>query len=524
MAYVAAHAQVALFNEPDDYVIDNNPEVIYTNVLNKFDFNLFQDEEKLYYQALTDFNRKLVKKTNERKSKEKQVDKPVNKDDVYQELLFEILDKEPSKKAILFKIPSIDLTDVDKIHHNPKGAGRKPKDFYALVKAFLGISYMGLKNSPDAVHSQLINNPPFARKCGFKYIIDEEKKHCQHNIPSLRKLEHFDQLMNLYGIWDKMKWKMVTQNLTDGTVEIEKDLAFDPSHVEGNSSFKVVETVNEKGNKIKKAVGKLSKRCTCLDKENCEHDWEVTDHGCAVVVKAQNKKYWAHKASFVGFPKSHVPIDAAAVSYAASNDGKTLKPQWQRLVKHLPFLTEKIERVIADGPFNTQKNKDFVRDKIGAILYAPINPKNIHLPSAETIKGIDHFTKNGVPICNAGLPLEMKGREITKQRYIWGPPIITNKNKKSEACSHCLLKKDCCPNSQGRTLRTKASDFPQIDWDNPQHLSRWKNHYGKRTAIERMIKIIKVDYSAEYFNKRDSLNFQGHLDKTMLALHVLLSL
>ena len=57
MAYAAANAQVALFDEPDDYVIDNNPEVIYTNVFNKFDFNLFLDEKKLYYQALIDFNR-----------------------------------------------------------------------------------------------------------------------------------------------------------------------------------------------------------------------------------------------------------------------------------------------------------------------------------------------------------------------------------------------------------------------------------------------------------------------------------
>jgi hypothetical protein len=74
------------------------------------------------------------------------------------------------------------------------------------------------------------------------------------------------------------------------------------------------------------------------------------------------------------------------------------------------------------------------------------------------------------------------------------------------------------------TLRTKASDFPQIDWDHPQHLARWKNQYRKRTAIERMIKIIKVDYCVEHFQKRDSLNFQGHLDKAMRALHILLSL
>jgi len=518
MAYLAA--QVVLFEEPDDYVIENNPDVTYSKILDKFDFNLFQDEETHYYQALADFNRKLVKKLKERKNQQQAQKKAVSKDDAYQELLFEMIEQQ-STKTILFKLPAITIEDI---HHNYTGAGRKPKNFYALVKAFLGVSYMGLKNSPEVVHSQLINNPSFARKCGFKYIIDDETRHHQHNIPSRRKLQQFDQIMNLYGIWDNMKWKMVKQNLTDNTVAIEQDLAFDPSHVEANSRFTVVETQTDHGKKIKKAVGKLSKRCACSDKNNCPHEWEVTDHGCGVVVKSPSEKYWAHKASFVGFPKSHVPIDAAAVNYAATNDGQTLIPHLQRLKQQVPFVIEKIDRVIADGPFNTAANKNFVSETIGAILYTPINAKNINVPSAETIKGIDHFTKNGVPICHAGLPLEMKGRELTKQRYIWGPPLGDSKDKPIVACSHCLLKKDCCPNSQGRTLRTNASDFSQIDWDNPQHLARWKKHYRKRTAIERMIKIIKVDYCVEHFHKRDSLNFQGHLDKAMLALHILLSL
>jgi hypothetical protein len=519
MAAVAA--QVMLFEEPDDYVIDHNPEVTYTKVLEKFDFNRFQAEQRRYYQALADFNRKLGNKMKEKKNQQHHPNKSVNKDEAYQELLFELLEQPPSPKNILFEIPSLDMDDI---HHNPKGAGRKPKNFYGLVNAFLGVSYMGLKNSPDVVYSQLINNPSFARKCGFKYIIDADTKLCQHNIPSLRKLEQFDQIMNLYGIWDQMKWNMVAQNLTDGTVAVEPDLAFDPSHVEAHSSFTVAETEAADGNKVKKAVGKMSKRCSCIDKEQCHHDWEVTDQGCGVVVKSNNKKYWAHKASFVGFPKSQVPLDAAAVNYAATNDGQTLIPHLKRLKQHVPVVINQVDRVMADGPFNTKTNRDFVRDEIGAVLYTPINAKNINVPSAAGLKGIDHFTKNGVPICDAGLPLAMKGREFTQQRYIWGAPVITSKNQTVVACSRCLLKQHCCPHGQGRTLRTNASDFPQIDWDNPQHLARWKNQYRKRTAIERMIKIIKVDYGVEHFQKRDSLNFQGHLDKAMLALHILLSL
>lgn len=521
MAYAAA--QVNFFEEPDDYVLDNNPDVIYANILDKFDFHIFRDEANLYYQSLADFNRKLIKKRqNKKPSHNSQITKSVTKNEMYQELLFEILEQNTSQKTILFTLPSIEF-DPSELNRNPKGAGRNPKEFYALAKSFLGVNYMGLKNNPKTVYSQLINNPPFARKCGFKYVIDKRTKKCQHTVPSLRKIEHFDQLMNLYGIWDKMKWKIMTQNCNDGTIEIEPDLAFDPSHVEANSQFTTVETIDKNGKKQKRAIGKLSKRCSCSDKKYCKHEWNVTDQGCSVVVKTQHKKYWAHKASFVGFPKSHIPIDAVAVSYASTNDGQTLIPHLQRLQQHIPVVTAKTDRVIADGPFNTKTNKDFVETEIGAILYAPINPKNVKVPSARQIKGIDHFTKNGVPVCDAGFAFEMKGRELSQHRYIWESPMMEIKHTKLSACLFCLMKKNCCPDSRSRTLRTAASDFPQIDWDNPQHLSRWKKQYKKRTAIERMIKTIKIDYCVEQFNKRDSVNFQGHLDKAMLALHVLLS-
>ena len=69
MAYFPA--QPALFEEPDDYVLEHNPEVVYTDVLDNFDFNIFRDEEKRYYAALADFNRKIIKKQKGKKSQQK---------------------------------------------------------------------------------------------------------------------------------------------------------------------------------------------------------------------------------------------------------------------------------------------------------------------------------------------------------------------------------------------------------------------------------------------------------------------
>jgi len=196
MAYAAS--QVAIFTEPDDYVLENNADVIYVHVLDRFDFNLFQGEEQQYYEALADFNRKLIEKQQASQSQHDSKSESESQQDTYQRLLFDMLEQEPSEDTVLVEIPAIGFVDANDVHHNPKDAGRKPKDFYALTKAFLGVSYMGLQNSPAIVYSQLINNPSFARKCGFKYIIDEQTKQCQHNIPSLRKLEQFEQIMNLY--------------------------------------------------------------------------------------------------------------------------------------------------------------------------------------------------------------------------------------------------------------------------------------------------------------------------------------
>ncbi len=446
-----------------------------------------------------------------------------SKDDAYQAALFDYIEKiHPSQKTVLFELPSIDMEnlDIDDVLRNQNNAGRKPKDFVAMVKAFLGVSYMGLGNSPSTVHSQLINNPSFARKCGFEYIVSVQRQHEQANIPSLRKLEQFDQIMNHYGIWEKMKWEQVRDNIDNGTVKLEKDLSFDTAHVESYSSFRTVKAEDENGKGQKKAVGRMSKRCTCSNKETCEHPWEQTDQGSAVVVKNNNKMYWAHKASFAGFPASHVPIDAVAVNYAATNDGKTLPPHIERLQQNVPMVVENTERVLADGTYNTSENREYVRGVLGAEIYAPINPGNVKAPSAKAIRSIDHFTKNGVPVCDASLPLEMKGKDESRKQYIWVSPTADGKEP---VCATCIFKEQCCPNGNSRTLRVNASDFPQIDWENPQHLSRWKSHYKKRTAIERIIKTVKVDYDVENFYKRDNINFQGHLDKAILAIHIFLS-
>ena len=63
---------------------------------------------------------------------------------------------------------------------------------------------MGFPAEPERVYLLLKSNPSFARVCGFipRHVRDE---YCSEHIPSLRKLEQFDQVMTESGIWAKIK-------------------------------------------------------------------------------------------------------------------------------------------------------------------------------------------------------------------------------------------------------------------------------------------------------------------------------
>jgi len=54
--------------------------------------------------------------------------------------------------------------------------------------------FAGQSPEPEFVYQKLCENPAFARTCGFT-IPQPEKPARQTDIPSLRKLQQFDQIM-----------------------------------------------------------------------------------------------------------------------------------------------------------------------------------------------------------------------------------------------------------------------------------------------------------------------------------------
>src|SRR3990172_5998642 len=117
--------------------------------------------------------------------------------------------------------------------------GKRPKCFFALLKSFLGATIMGFPAEPEWVYMLLKSNPSFARVCGFvpRNVRDE---YCSEHIPSLRKLEQFDQVMTESGIWAKIKGEEAKENIKSGVIRKEKELVGDTTHYYAYSGFETV--------------------------------------------------------------------------------------------------------------------------------------------------------------------------------------------------------------------------------------------------------------------------------------------
>ena len=86
----------------------------------------------------------------------------------------------------------------------------------------------------------LAENPAFARTCGFT-IGRPGKPERQSDVPSLRKLQQFDQLMTANGLWEELAVDRVAANLREGKIKMEDTLVHDTTHYYAYSSKQMVE-------------------------------------------------------------------------------------------------------------------------------------------------------------------------------------------------------------------------------------------------------------------------------------------
>ena len=191
-----------------------------------------------YYECLWQFNQQQTQQRNDRREN-LPPSNPETQTQATQRLIFSqpTLDQ---NATVLYQLPSPPPPEIpiraQSIHPNVT----PPKYFFALLKSFLGLMFAGQSPEPEFAHQKLRENPAFARTCGFT-IGRPGKPACQTDIPSLRKLQQFDQIMTENGLWSKLALDQVADNLRNGTVRAESTLVHDTTDYHAYSTMKVVE-------------------------------------------------------------------------------------------------------------------------------------------------------------------------------------------------------------------------------------------------------------------------------------------
>ncbi len=558
VAFVPAPGQLPLiqFVESDDLYLQDQPDVLWADVLPNLDYRRFQPTAAHYYECLWRFNQQQTRQRNDRRANPPSPN-PETQTEATQRLIFSrpTLDQ---NAAVLYQSPKSSSPEMSirpqSLHPNItplRFAGRPPKCFFAVLKSFLGLMFAGQPPEPEFVYQKLCENPAFARTCGFT-IRRPEKPARQTDVPSLRKLQQFDQLMTENGLWAEVALDQVADNLRNGTMRAESTVVHDTTHYHAYSAMKVVELdpavaetqvttktqsadAQEKDSgpktkakqakkppkKKRKSHPRTTKNCRCANREHCDHSWVNADEGAGTVVKSTGKMYWAHKASTLCFADQEVLLDAVALHDAASHDSQSLVPHLSRLLARHPDLKGLVTRVLDDGAADDPKLKSQIKTTFDIELLAPINPRRRGPIRTDLPRGIDHLTPRGVPVCRAGFPFELLGFRRDTERFIFTAPQAA---AGESVCGECALRDGCYRGrSSGRRVTIAADRLPWLDPKFPQLSKRFAKAMARRTAIERIHKLMKFDYGDDRLTKRGTSSFQARLDKTLLAMHVLLA-
>ena len=536
LAPITAHNQTfPFFHEihDDDQYLLNTLEGEWFHILYDLPWQDYCSFGATYYDALYDYNIGEQKKRNEKKEHDSVDPLPrETKEVARQRLLFgrvtmqSATDEAPpiiyQEKVVEIKPSRTNPLDISPGVVPVRLVGRKPKCFFSLFKSFMGTTLMGFPVEPEKVHLLLTSNPSFARVCGFapKFNDRPDDYHYQQ-IPSLRKLEQFDQIMTEAGLWEQLKVEEVNTNFVSGVIKPEKELVGDTTHYYAYSGFETVHYENKNGTEKKKSQSKMTKNCRCKDRDACHHKWELADEGAGTIVKSGGKMHWGHKASVLGLPKQGVALDAVAITDAATHDGQTFFPHVEKAFKQYPELATSIERVLYDSACDDAPLREKFKKELGVELKASFNPRRTQAITENLPRGMTKITAWGVPVCLAGHEMDYQGMRVANQTFIYKAPFD---EMGDSVCTGCDQRKGCCHEStqSGRTLTVSFDTLPQINSEDPPMSKRFKAIMTRRPSVERMIKRLKCDLGDDRLSKRGNASFQAYLDKTMIAYHLLL--
>lgn len=587
----------------------------WLRVLRQLDWRPLRSVGAQYYQGLFEFNVAAATAAAKRPG----LPNEESQDEATQRLIVERPTGGNTKAPLLHPVPPptqvvpavVRAEDIAPGVVPVRLAGRAPKCFFALLKAFIGVHLMGRGASAEEVHHHLLHSPPFARACGFTLPRPTER-YRQSDIPSLRKLEQFEQIMAERGLWSQIRIRTIQENIQRGVIEFKnEDLVLDTTHyvaysemevhtvepeadpaiseqapasVAASSSstprrrHKAVPRVQQRAarrahhaarratknawrerrraarekrqaSQVKRAVrtpipspageptaaapapaprksqSKTVKNCRCLGRHTCSHDWVQSDPGAGTVVKGTptgKKMYWAHKAAILS-TTSGIPLDAHALTDAATHDGEPVVAHLETFFQTYPKMKGVFTNLLADTAYDDEATKEKVEDRFGLIMRTPVNPRSIRTRTEALGRGMKSLSPVGTLTCQADREMPYKGASFKRERFLYDPPRL---GSGEVACHTCPLRKICCrsDNAVGRQVEIPFALLPHIDPGEPPMAKRFKVLMRRRTAVERAIKRIKLDFGDDRLTRRGNLAFQAHLDRSLIAFHLMLRL
>lgn len=535
---VAAQMQWPLIQvvESDDVYLKQHANVPWFGVLRDLDWNGLRPVAARYYEALWQFNveqqqarlQRLIEantETREQATVRLLLERPTLNEGA--SALHRLSESQPAQIQVRPESVEPGVTPY-------RVAGKQPKCFFALAKAFVGMAVRGRSPEPEGVHDELKSNPGYARACGFT-LADPRRGYRQSDVPSLRKIEQFDQIMTRAGLWRHMALAEVRRNLEQGVVKMETRVVHDTTHYPAFSARTAVPLPAaaqapktrrmKKGERVRirqlrKSQSRTIKRCRCAERAQCPHPWQQADDGAGTVVKSASKMYWAHKASTLAFPQQGVLLDAVAMRDAASHDSTSVVESIERLFEDHPGLEGTVHKVLDDGAADDVGLKAQMKQRWEIELMTPINPRRRKAQKKDLARGLEEITATGTPVCRQGFPFDFVGCRHEDKRFIFRAP---NDATGTPVCTDCPVRTECYRGKDGARQVTIAFErLPWIDPAHPQVSLRYQHEMAMRTAIERVHKQMKYDLGSEDLSKRGNDAFQARLDKTLWATHLML--
>lgn len=369
--------------------------------------------------------------------------------------------------------------------------GAPPIPFDSMIRAYLLAPFYEVEDNAAAIWRALANNPQYMEQCRFPGVL----------LPDVRSFQRFNEVMNNSGTWGELRRAVVIGNIQQNLLPAPTRLAIDPGHMD--------------------AYAAVRKPCAaCRACSACEVGYQVmTCDVTDIVAKRKTYQFPGVKGNFFADPDTDMPLLGEAM-VASDFDGTTGIEAAQAFAKEYPELVPNVKEVSLDGAYDIAAEKKGISAAFGgAIVLTPINPRNRKNKKVKGHRGISHIDPYGRPVCKKAVPMLYRGRDLVRETFIYGCPAF-NADTHTVDCPH---QGSCCPNlgQQGRQHRVPRSETPYVDWENPQHSAEFKLRYSGRTCAERSIARTKRSFPFERHWGRGRASLQGHLDKAVLAFHVL---